>query len=305
MSLNGAFVIAIALLTVVLIKKGGPKAAFYLMIALLPATGFFVDVGISLSASKIIGLMLSLFLVKLWLWKGVRGEAGSLGIVFLAYAVIMTVAGRLFAPEVTTFEASEFRVFLRPLVQWLGLGLQMLPLFLAPHLLRSRADCRGALKALFWGAGLLAVGGILQWFIYVNWEVNIFPVFRDGIFGETKGLFGDEIENSEFGFGNEMIFRANSLAREPKDLGAVLAATTVLWLLFRSAGVIRSSALSVVYIGALLLAMILSFSTSAAFLLAIGIIVLPIVALSRWGIREPANQSARQHEPAAFGKTSP
>src|SRR5688572_380204 len=162
MNWNTFFLATIIMLTVGLIVRGGPKAAFYLMTALVPATGFYVDLGISLSASKVIGLILYVSLVRLWEMHGIVGKAESLGLAFLIYAGMATIAGSLFAP-VPTLESKEFRVVMRPVVQWLALVLQLLPLFLAPLILRSKADVSATAKAFFWGSGLLALGGVLQW----------------------------------------------------------------------------------------------------------------------------------------------
>ncbi|MDH4186702.1 MAG: YgzB family protein [Nitrospira sp.] len=273
MSWNTFFVVALVLLTVSLVRPDGPKRAFYLMTALLPATGFFVDVGISLSASKVIGLILSMFLLRFWVTHGVSGKAQSLGFVFLIYAAVVTITGWLFAP-VSSLESNEFRVLMRPAVQWLALTLQMLPLFLAPHILRSKADVAATVKAFFWGSGLLALGGVLQWAVYSIWAVDIFPINREG-------LFGDVFESSGFEIGEDIIFRAKSLAREPKDMGTALVIAFTIWLLLRSAGMIRSFALSCVFVGTLLMAIVFSFSTTASFLLCVGVVALFIASITR------------------------
>jgi len=263
MDSNILFVAVFVLLILTLLHKWGARSVFYLMAALLPATGFFVDVGISLSASKIIGLILCMVLLKKWLVEGVSGTASNLGILFFLYAGFIAVIGTVMAPS-PMLESPEFRVFMRPFVQWLSLILQMMPMFLAPFILRTQADVGRVVIAFFVGIGLLAVGGVAQWGIHRIWDVNIFPIYREG-------LFGDILEFGHFELGDEVVFRANSLAREPKDLGAALAIALVLWLLLRAARVIRSLALSWITVGVLFVALVLTFSTTAFFLLAIGL----------------------------------
>jgi len=293
MTWNALFAASIVILAVVLIHQGGPKKAFYLMTALLPATGFFVDIGVSLSASKVIGLILCFSLLATWLQQGVTGRVQSLGLVFLLYAAVVTTVGRILAP-VPTLDSTELRVEMRPFVQMFSLFLQMLPLFLAPLILRSKADILATVKAFFWGTGLLAFGGVLQGVIYWIWGFNAFSIYREGLFGETMDV-------GKIDYAGDVIYRSNSLAREPKDMGAALAIAAITWLLLRSAGVIKSFVLSCLYIGLLLLAAVLSFSTSAAFILCIGaVVVIPTsiaIRLKRGGNSlEVENENTRgQH----------
>jgi hypothetical protein len=289
MTWNGVFAAFIAILAVILIRQGGPKKAFYLMTALLPATGLSVDIGISLSASKVIGLILCFPLLAAWFQHGVTGKVQTLGLVFLLYAAIVTTIGRFLAPE-TTLDSPEFRVQMRSVVQMCSLFLQMLPLFLAPLILRSKGDISAAAKAFFWGTGFLAFGGVVQWVIHWLWGINIFPIYREGVFGEILGV-------GLFGYGEDFIFRANSLASEPKAMGAALAIAATIWLLLRSGRVIKSFVLSCFYIGLLLLATVLSFSTTAALILCIGLLVLIGTSVAR-KVRQEAKSIKVEHENA-------
>ena len=259
---NSIFIIMTAVLTLGVIYFGGLKKAFCLMVFLLPATGFYVDVGFSLLASRIVGLTICLYIMWAWLKNGIGDIIQFLALIFLVYAAVITTIGSIMAPS-TPLDTSEFRVQMRPYLQWMSLSLSMLPVFATPIILTTEKDILATVKAFWWGTGLLAIGGLIQWFVYWAWGINIFPIYREGLFGTVKdaGLFM---------LNDSWIFRANSFAREPKDMAVILLLSGIIWLILKSMGVIRSNVISYFFLGIVISAALLSFATTGIFMLVVG-----------------------------------
>jgi hypothetical protein len=73
-----------------------------------------------------------------------------------------------------------------------------------------------------------------------------------------------------FMLNDSWIFRANSFAREPKDMAVILLLSGIIWLILKSMGVIRSNVISYFFLGIVISAALLSFATTGIFMLVVG-----------------------------------
>jgi hypothetical protein len=126
--------------------------------------------------------------------------------------------------------------------------------------LRARSHIDQAITAFTVGATALAVIGLIQWILKVYFDVSILEIAREGVAGTV-------FETSHFELRDFLIDRINSLAREPKDLGTILAvALVILW--YRT-----NAAFKLTQITLISAAMLLTYSTTAFVIVVIGLIV--------------------------------
>ncbi len=262
---NLAFVGACTMVSLAVLVRYGRLAVLGLYVALLPATNLYVDVGMSISAARVVEAVLAASALGL-LAKGKLTRAQLWVVHLLAYGLGMTLLGNLMAPR-TPIDADDFRTAFRPVVQWVAVGSQILPVFLVPVIARSADDIRSVCRAVLCGALVLALGAIAQWGTYAIFDVNLFPIYREGIFGERRDI-------GQFVLFDTTVFRANSFAREPKDLATFLVIVGFATALLLQAGTISRARAIIAFFAVAMVATILSFSTTTVVLGAVSGLVL-------------------------------
>ena len=217
------------------------------------ANGLFIDVGVSLTAAKIvlIGFMPSMVMGRTPI--SLIGPDRGLVLLFLAYGLLVTAILGLTLPYVPTADF-EGRVRWRWVIQAGSFGLSVLPYFLCLGLVRSERGVERILDMLVVGAALLAAIGLLQWILVTQFGIDAFGIAREGLTGREFYQASIYIEDYAFS-------RINSFAREPKDLGTALALMLPI-VIWRTTGVARTLLLALMSS-----ALVLTYSTTAFILL--------------------------------------
>ena len=242
-----------------LITLFAPRVAFMLLIASLGASGLYLDIGVSLSLTKLLCISLIPVILLRFSHQDVHGGSCGILLAFLAYGFLLTLivgSWDLINGDVH----SDFRSRWRWLIQAATLVLTAVPFLLGVVLLRARSHVDQAITAFSVGATALAVIGLIQWILKVYFEVSVLEIAREGVTGTV-------FETSHFELGDFLIDRINSLAREPKDLGTVLAVALVI-LCYRT-----NAAFKLTQIALISAAMLLTYSTTALVIVAIGLFV--------------------------------
>jgi hypothetical protein len=242
-----------------------PVVAFCLLSMLVGANGLFVDVGVSLSASRLlIVAFLPWAILRLVSPGGAATLSGTGGITIslLAYVLIVTAGSNAFFLPPIAGVHSDFREEYRWAIQWVSFLNFLLPLLLAPLTLRTKEDGFQALRWFIYGTAALCALALVQWLAAQFFNVAIFGIARGGV-------FGGEFQSSFFVSGDREIYRANGLAREPKDLAAIAAIALVALALFGLPGIV--SRMRVVVTSLLLCAgLLVTFATTGAVLVLLG-----------------------------------
>jgi hypothetical protein len=230
-----------------------------LLIASLGASGLYLDIGVSLSLTKLLCISLIPVILLRFSHQDVHGGSCGILLAFLAYGFLLTLivgSWDLINGDVH----SDFRSRWRWLIQAATLVLTAVPFLLGVVLLRARSHVDQAITAFSVGATALAVIGLIQWILKVYFEVSVLEIAREGVTGTV-------FETSHFELGDFLIDRINSLAREPKDLGTVLAVALVI-LCYRT-----NAAFKLTQIALISAAMLLTYSTTALVIVVIGLVV--------------------------------
>jgi hypothetical protein len=264
------FVVAVFLATALAFRN--PRAALLLLAFLLPATGLYIDVGVSLSAAKVVALGLLFWAVANLRTLRVAAADKGMVLALLVYAVSITCILGLYTMMDETINVDS-RVRWRWAVQSGTLVLGVLPYFLAITLIRTRAEVILWIDALIAGVIVLCAIGLAQWTLREFLDVRVLGIARDGIHGEWEDAF--------FVIAGEQFNRINSLAREPKDLAVAIAVALPL-VLWRYRG-FKRIALALVS----MLSLLLTYSTTGVVILFVAMVIFLFKAIVDARIRIP------------------
>jgi hypothetical protein len=263
------FCTVVATATLVARLKNGGLGMLLLAASLLPATGLYVDVGVSLTAARLVNIFLMMWLIGAMSRTGIQSPLELLIILFGCYATVTTIVGSWLLPSVS-METNDLRVAYRPYVQSVSQCLNLVPALVALRVIKTHAAAAQALRAFLISSVVLAALAIAQATVMELWGFNLFPIYRDGILGTLQDI-------GLFDFRGQQIFRVNALAREPKDLAMILAVALTGWLAvarFR-----RLSARSVAGFFVLSFALVATYSTTGVVIAALGVAVLVVANL--------------------------
>ncbi|HSN21660.1 MAG TPA: hypothetical protein VLS49_13340, partial [Usitatibacter sp.] len=261
-----ALVLAVAFGAFLYLVYRSPPAAYALLAATVAANGLFIDVGVAVSASRLLTLA---FLV----WAALRADAlvtspklrgiSVPAFALLAYVLVVTAASQAFFLPPIAGELSEVRESSRWLIQWFSFCVSIAPLLIAPLALESTDDCARALRGFVQGVAAMCALAVVQWCSVQFFDTPILGIAR-------HGLLGPDYDASFFLAGDVIVQRANGLAREPKDLAAAAAiALTILGLVGLPGR--AGSRRQLLWLGLLLFGgLVVSFATTGAFLAALG-----------------------------------
>lgn len=241
-----------------------PKGMLYATIALLPWQGLDFDVGLRLTASRVLlGVLCVVGLGRLLTHRVPRGTFPVSGamIAIGLYAVLLTLLRLPFLPEASVAGGLLRGPMVRSIVQCIyflavaGGGMLVVPLYL-----REVEDFRRAGRCYLVSLVVLAALGCVQLALWYGTGWNPLPLGLVTRWGEDRSLL---IQGS-FVFGDVQLNRMNSLGGEPKDLGQSLMVglffIQALWLTHPDPALARRLRAPWLL---LFLSMLLTFSTSA------------------------------------------
>jgi MFS family permease len=258
-----------------------PPTAFKVLAALVAANGLYVDVGIAVTASRVAVVMMLPWLVARLLWDSHASTPRHLGawsILLVGYALAVTVFSFLFWTPPIAHATADFRVEYRWLIQWLSFVVAVSPVLAGPLILRTPEHALMALRWFIIGVGVLCAIAVLQWLADQLFGITVLRIAREG-------LLGGHFEEAVFEVAGVEISRANSFAREPKDLGAAAAIALTALGMFGlprdSRGASAPVRGTLLVFAMLALGLLVTFSTTGFVLGALGLLFVaswPIVA---------------------------
>jgi len=272
----------IFLLVLVCIRLFRPSWFGIALFASLPLFGFYLDVGVSLEPYKLfaIAFLATLFLTPQRHWRTVLLAKVMM---YLAAALILGVLTT--TPPFDAFVLSDPGPWRGPGVRWIiasGTLVLTVSLFVVPQVSFSKTtEVRAALAAFVLSTATQAVLGIVQFAWFLLTAVDLFPIQRAGIFGSQEG-------SAVMVVAGHTVVRACGLAREPKNLAVFLVVALVILLATdgpqERSGPLRYRFVYLTCIAVSMVALLLTFSTTGAFLLPIGFLV---VLICRLRVRRP------------------
>jgi hypothetical protein len=214
----GLAVVAALVLVALVVALRYPKRLLYVTIALVPWQGLDFEMGLRLTAARVVlGLLCVVCVAALLTHRVPRGSFPVSGatIALALYAVLLTLMRIPFLPEASVAGGSLRGPAARSLVQCVyflavfGGGILVAPLYL-----REEEDFRVAARCFVWSLLVLASLGWLQLALWYGTGWNPFPV------GLLTSWGGDpSLRQATFSYGDVQVHRMNSLGGEPKDLG--------------------------------------------------------------------------------------
>jgi hypothetical protein len=238
----------------------------------------FIDVGLAITIYRLIVII---FLLCLPLYLSLRRTAIKFPagtkylIIFIWYAVIVTVIARLLSPEIyiESFTRGGGRWFF----QIIMLLIDITPVFLPLLFFRKVEDVKTTAKVFIASTTVLCILGWAKSLAYYLYRINIFPIFREGLLGGDK----QDVAISMFG---TIFHRMHSLGGEPKDFAVTVAIAIILLIILRIA-VPKGSRFRIFLIGFFLISLFMSLATSGFFVLAMGLVLLVILTPFIRGLR--------------------
>lgn len=204
-----------------------PRAALLTALFLASWTGADVDVGLRITAYQLVLAPLIIVMALRLAHPGMPARplaTGGLFIAFLVYAVgnsAFQIAG---LPDLTIANSALRGPQARAVIQILLFVFALAPVLLVPMLFSGAQDVQRLGRVWLWSAGVLALIGWAQLAIWYGTGTNPLPI------GRINQLLGGAAEYSRegrFSFEGLGIYRMNSLANEPRNLGQVMALAMV------------------------------------------------------------------------------
>lgn len=289
----GILVILAFMLAAAVLAATRPRAAVLTAIFLAPWNGLIVDLGVQVSAFQTVVLPLAgVTLVRSLQpgWQNVRIAASGWFLAFLVYGIGWSIVMMGFLPEAEVFGGALRNSTARSTIQIALYLFTVCPVALIAWL-GLRGDDLAACGRIYVAAGVvLAVIGWLQIAIWYATGSN--PIQISAI---STLLGGAEQYNRQgaFDFAQIAIYRMNSLAGEPRQLGtALVLAMMIIQAHALTAVRPRTSRLLGLWLF-LLASAAATYSTSAAALWLVGSLVqLPAAWLFRVPVRRSAGSMA-------------
>lgn len=257
-----------------------PRLILYTAVFLVPWQGLDVDVGLRITAYLIVFTPLAVVTLLRVLEKGTLAfpltRAYGYFLLFAVYAVVWSLFQLPFLPHAEV-AGGEFRspVF-RAVMQIPMFLVSISPVFLVPQLLRHPTQLISLARVYLLSSTVLAVLGWVQLFTWYSTGWNPMPI---GLTDSLLGGMGEGVREGMFEY-ESLIYRMNSLAGEPKNLGAALAvAMLFIQAWWHNGG--RRTKLTLLLWLFLAASVIATFSTTAIYLWLIGSVALAILMLAK------------------------
>ncbi len=266
----GLVVILLFLLGTTWLAAVRPRQALLLGVFLAPWNGVWVDFGLTISAYQLVLFPLCLItLVRAMQpgWRPVPIAAGGLLLAFVIYVIVRSELQIGFLPD-TSIGGSVLRgPAARGIIQIVLFLFVLSPVLLMAVFVRHEAQLQAFWRTYIASAIVLALIGWVQLVLWYGTGTNPLPV---GIVSAWLGGSDAFIRQGSFDFASLAIYRMNSLAGEPRNLGVALVFAMLLIqaaaLTVRRPPVLRLAAAWLF----LLVSTVATYSTSAALVWVIG-----------------------------------
>ncbi len=251
-----------------------PRRSLLVAVWLIPWTGLYVDIGLQVSAYQLVLAPLLLVTILRLAQPGLRPlpvAAGGLLALFLLYVVIASLLQIGYLPGLRIEGGGLRGPTARAAVQIIMFLFGISPALLVPVILRTGTDIIALGRTYVQSVLALAVIGWGQMLVWFGSGNNPLPI---GIVNVWAGGSNAEGRVGSFGFGDLAIYRMNSLALEPRNLGVALVFALLL-IQAQALTAPRPGGVRLFLAWALLLVSVLAtFSTSAILLWLVGTAIL-------------------------------
>ncbi len=216
-----AAVLALMFAALVVLSIRAPRAALLVTVFLAPWNGLDVDIGLRISAYQVAVAALLLVIAARSLqpgWHPGRPAAGRLLAAFMLFAVLWSLTQVAFIPEAEIAKGVLRAPVVRALIQIALFIFSISPALLIAWLMRTETDLRAMLRTYLLSICVLAAIGWAQLLVWYGTGTNPLPI---GIVNDWLGGSADTRAGS-FDFAALAIYRMNSFAGEPRQLGVGL-----------------------------------------------------------------------------------
>ncbi len=239
------------------------RVALLVTIFLVPWSGLDVDVGLRITAYQVsLAALLAVTLVRLT-QPGLapqRIAAGTLFAAFLLYAVVWSLLQIGFLPQVEVITVGLRGPLVRAGIQILLFIFAVTPVVLIPMYVRQRDDILVMGRLYLASVIVLTIIGWLQLAGWYATGTNPLPI---GAFGNALGSLYSDARSGSFALDALNIYRMNSFAGEPRDLGIdIIIAIMMVQAIALTAERPRTWTLALLWL-LLFASMLATFSTSA------------------------------------------
>ena len=243
-----------------------PGRDLLVLVFFMPWVALAINLAITLTVSK--AVVIVLFLKHMWRMRLSRIPGFELLVVIVALGMISAVTTVSTIDETIIVEGGDFRNgILRSVVQLGSTVLQFIPIFLI-FSLQHRVDPMALFRTYVLSCGFLALIGLWQYAYW--WKTGTDPI---PIASFTIDVGHTGLRSGMYSFLGETWLRISSLGGEPKGLGVSLV-LALLILITIGKRLIEQPLLRLFTLGVILVALLLTFSTSAFVLGSLGLIVL-------------------------------
>lgn len=279
-----------------------PRVALLVSAFFMPWNGLDIDIGLRITVYQLSVAAIALVMLVRLTQPGLKPPqmaAGRLFAAFALYAVIWSLLQVGFIPHIRIITEGLRGPTVRAVIQIMLFIFAISPVFLVPLILKNRDDILRMGRLYIAGAVVLSVigwGQLLLWYATGN---NPLPI---GAFGNALGGGYSEARSGSFALDALNIYRMNSLAGEPRDLGiAVIVAMLAIQGHALTAPRPAAARLLAVW-GFLFFTMLATLSTSA-----IGLWIIASLALlpACWLFGVGVARSGRQLASVALGLVIP
>jgi hypothetical protein len=202
-----------------------PRCIFIAAIFLAPWDGLDIDVGLRLTAFRVLMAFLSvaclLRLIARPSAKRLLPPSMLFGALFI-YAAVWSLSQISLLPSVPVEGGFLRSPAPRAIFQLLMFALEVSPILVVPFILHESLDILLVAKVYILSCIILAM---LGWFQLVCWSIlhwNPFPI------GLLQSLWGGEVQEGIAFYEGFELYRMNSLGGEPKNLAQALAVALIL-----------------------------------------------------------------------------
>lgn len=197
------------------------RAGLLAIVFLTPWNGFDVDFGLRVSAYQVtVAAVLAVAFVRSLQpgWHVQRPAAGRLLAVFVTFAVCWSLLQLAFIPRIEIASGFTRQPEVRAPIQIALYVFSIMPALLIGWTMRGSDDLRAMLRTYLGSVALLGLIGWVQLAVWYATGTNPLPVgvVNDWLGGSAQTRVGS------FDFGALAIYRMNSLAGEPRQLGTAL-----------------------------------------------------------------------------------
>lgn len=282
----GVLVVFVIFVASVLLAARWPRGVLFSLAAIAPWWGLIFDIGINITMFQVVLAGLCTVMVARASqpgWSPPPLVATRLLSCFIVYAICWSLVQIAFLPSLQVGDSALRGPAVRAAVQMFLFLFNWSPVLLCGWLLRTEADVERMFRIFIISMAALSVLGWVQIALWYGAGFNPLPV---GIVSKWLGGAAWQIREGQFGVEQLNIYRMNSLAGEPRDLGYRVA-LAMLFIQGMALTTVRTPGIGIALLWLFfLITLALTFSTSGAIIWVAGsAVLLPACWLFRVPIR--------------------